>query len=365
MYTVVPRLLHAIDDLTNWYIRFNRKRLKGVAGLGLEDNKDALNTLFEVLFTLVRALAPFMPFLTDHIYGLIKQYLPDEILATFPDSRSVHFLQIPAVREALFDDDIQRRVSAMQKVIELGRKARDKRTIALKVPVFTLVVIADPQTLAGVESLKTYVEEELNVRNVILTTEEEKYNIVLEAKPDWPTLGKKLKKDAQKVRKALPNLKQDQLRTFLKEKTISIDGIELGEEDLNIVRSLGQDSSKAADGVDWEAAFTKDAIVLMDCASHPELANEGLARDLCNRVQKLRKRANLVPTDDVRMEYKVVANPDEIDVAEVIKSQEMLFVSALRGGLDPVKEDVAGDSLIFEEQQEVQNLTILLRLAKL
>jgi isoleucyl-tRNA synthetase len=362
---VVPRLLKAIDDLTNWYIRFNRKRLKGLSGLGLDDTKDALNTLFEVLFTLVRALAPFIPFITEHIYDLLRKYLPDEILSSFSDSRSVHFLQIPTVREALFDADIERGVSAMQKVIELGRKARDKRTIALKVPVLTLVVISDSQILADVDSLKTYVEEELNVRNVILTTDEEKYNIVLEAKVDWPTLGKKLKKDVQKVKKALPNLTQDQLRSFLKEKTISIDGIELGEEDLNIVRSLGPDSSKAADGADWEAAFTTDAIVLMDCASHPELANEGLARDLVNRVQKLRKRANLVPTDDIRMEYKVVANPDQIDVADVIKSQEKVFINALRGNLGPIKEDDPADSLIAEEEQEVRGLIILLRLAKL
>ena len=63
LYTVVPRLLELIDNTTNWYIRFNRKRLKGA--LGLDDTHHALNTLFDVLFTLVRGLAPFTPFITD------------------------------------------------------------------------------------------------------------------------------------------------------------------------------------------------------------------------------------------------------------------------------------------------------------
>ncbi|CAI7677035.1 unnamed protein product [Penicillium pancosmium] len=94
LYTVVPRLLQVIDNLTNWYIRFNRKRLKGGAGLGEEDTVQALHTLFEVLFTLVRALAPFTPFITEHIYRLLKPYLGDGI-NKYSDARSVHFLPFP------------------------------------------------------------------------------------------------------------------------------------------------------------------------------------------------------------------------------------------------------------------------------
>lgn len=69
LYTVVPRLLQVIDNLTNWYIRFNRKRLKGAAGLGVEDIRTALDTLFLVLFTVVRAMAPFTPFITEYIWA--------------------------------------------------------------------------------------------------------------------------------------------------------------------------------------------------------------------------------------------------------------------------------------------------------
>src|SRR5450755_1687542 len=77
LYTVVPRLLDLIDNTTNWYIRFNRKRLKGE--FGLDDTQHALNTLFEVLFTLTRGLAPFTPFITDKIYLLLLPYIPKDL----------------------------------------------------------------------------------------------------------------------------------------------------------------------------------------------------------------------------------------------------------------------------------------------
>src|SRR5204862_1366260 len=102
--------------------------------------------------------------------------------------------------------------------------------LTLKTPLLTLVVIADRQQLSDVESLKSYLQEELNVRDIILTGDEERYNILLEARVDWPTLGKKLKKDVQVVRQALPSLTQAQLRQYQTEKKATVCGIELEGE---------------------------------------------------------------------------------------------------------------------------------------
>lgn len=365
LYTVVPRLLRVIDDLTNWYIRFNRKRLKGGAGLGIEDTKAALNTLIQVLFTIVRALAPFTPFLTEHIYGLLRPYL-GPVLEDYKDSRSVHFLPFPTVQQALFDEVVERKVAAMQKVIQLARTARERQNIPLKTPLLSIVVIADAEILADVESLSSYVKEELNIRNVVLTSDEARYNVQLEAKVDWPTLGKKLKKDVQVVKKGLPKLTQDELRAYVRDKTISVDGIKLDDNDLNIIRVLGQEtlnnSSSEDGGAKWEPAFAEDVIVLLDCAPHPELAEEGIARDIITRIQKMRKKAGLVPTDDVRMEYSVVAEAEDVDVGAVVKNREDLFRAALRGPLEAARE---GAEVLLEEEQVVGELTLLLRLAKL
>lgn len=316
-----------------------------------------------MLYTIVRALAPFTPFLTEHIYGLLRPYL-GPVIEEYADSRSVHFLPFPTVQDELFDEVVERKVGAMQKVIQLARTARERCNIPLKTPLLSIAVIADPHILADVESLSIYVKEELNIRDIILTSDEAKYNVQLEAKVDWPTLGKKLKKDVQVVKKALPNLTQDELRAYLKDKKISVGGIQLGEDDLNIIRVLGADSlnNSSGDGAKWEPAFAEDIIVLLDTAPHPELAEEGIARDIITRIQKMRKKAGLVPTDDVRMEYSVVSKGEEVDVEAVVKNREPLFRAALRGPLEGIKE---GGEVLLEEEQIVGELTLLLRLAKL
>ncbi|KAI1136218.1 isoleucyl-tRNA synthetase [Hypoxylon sp. FL0543] len=367
LYTVVPRLLQVIDNLTNWYIRFNRKRLKGAAGLEVKDTKAALDTLCQVLFTLVRALAPFTPFLTEHIYRLLQPYLGDA-LSEFSNSKSVHFLSFPTVQESLFDEVIQRKVSAMQKVIQLARIARERKTIPLKTPLLTLVVIADAQQLRDIEELQTYVKEELNVRDIVLTNDEERYGIHLEARVDWPTLGKKLKRDAQVVRKALPELTQEQLRQYLKDQKITIKGIELEGNDLNIVRVVAKDNPNIVkdEGVQYEPAFSEDMIILLDTASHPELIDDGIARDVMTRVQKMRKTAGLVPTDDVRMLYSVVSNPDGVQFETLVSSRQSQFESTVRGPLEPFSPvEGAADSVLLEEEHNINNLTLLLRLCRI
>lgn len=366
LYTVVPRLLGLIDNTTNWYIRFNRKRLKGE--LGIDDTKHALNTLFEVLYTLTRGLAPFTPFLTDNIYLRLVRHIPKDLQGE--DPRSVHFLAFPEVREELFDEEVERRVGRMQSVIELARVSRERRAIGLKQPLKTLVVIHPNSVyLEDVRSLESYICEELNVHELVLSSDEAKYNVQYSVEADWPTLGKKLKKDAQRVRKALPTLTSDDVRDFLTNKSITVDGIELHEEDLLVKRGLKDDESTK----DLETNTDDDVLIILDATIYPELAQEGLAREVINRVQRLRKKAGLVPTDDVKMEYKVLSDPDKIGIEEVFTSQGKAIEKVLRRPVDKhVVTEFAGkipngdvDAIIMEEEQEVQKATFLLRLVKL
>lgn len=366
LYTVVPRLLGLIDNTTNWYIRFNRKRLKGE--LGIDDTKHALNTLFEVLYTLTRGLAPFTPFLTDNIYLRLVRHIPKDLQGE--DPRSVHFLTFPEVREELFDEEVERRVGRMQSVIELARVSRERRAIGLKQPLKTLVVIHPNSVyLEDVRSLESYICEELNVHELVLSSDEAKYNVQYSVEADWPTLGKKLKKDAQRVRKALPTLTSDDVRDFLTKKSITVDGIELHEEDLLVKRGLKDDESSK----DLETNTDDDVLIILDATIYPELAQEGLAREVINRVQRLRKKAGLVPTDDVKMEYKVLSDPDKIGIEEVFTSQGKAIEKVLRRPVDKhVVTEFVGkipngdvDAIIMEEEQEVQKATFLLRLVKL
>ncbi|KAJ9322386.1 hypothetical protein DTO027B5_4939 [Paecilomyces variotii] len=357
LYTVVPRLLELIDNTTNWYIRFNRRRLKGE--YGVDDTKHALNTLFEVLYTLVRGLAPFTPFLTDTIYLRLLPHIPQSLRGE--DDRSVHFLPFPEVRAELFDEIVERRVARMQKVIELGRISRERRTLGLKTPLKTLVVIhQDQQYLDDVKSLESYILEELNVRDLVLSSDEAKYNVQYSVTADWPTLGKKLKKDAQKVKKALPSVTSDDVKKFVADKKILVDGIELVEGDLVVKRGLkGDDGSK-----NMETNSDNDVLTILDANLYPELAHEGLAREVVARVQRLRKKAGLVPTDDIKMEYSLIADPDNIGLSDAIEGQAKAIEKVLRRPVERSEGD-STEGLILQEEQELQNATFLLRLVKL
>jgi isoleucyl-tRNA synthetase len=366
LYTVVPRLLMLIDNTTNWYIRFNRRRLKGE--YGIEDTTNALNTLFEVLYTLCRGLAPFTPFITENIYLRLVPHIPDSLRGE--DDRSVHFLPFPEVRSELFDEVVERQVRRMQAVIELGRICRDRANKGLKIPLKALVVIhPDQEYLDDVKSLETYICEELNIRDLVLSSEEEKYNVQYSVTADFSVLGKKLKKDAVKVKKALPNLKSQEIKDFLKNGEMLVDGIKIGKEDLIVKRGLSKDDSTK----DQEFNTDDDVLIILDVKSYPELEQEGLAREIVRRVQDLRKKAGLVPTDDVGMEYRVLSDPDNVGLEAAFESQGKIFEKALRRNVDkhvitelegkiPDKDE---ETVIAQEEQELHKATFLLRLVKL
>ncbi|KAF8423233.1 tRNA synthetases class I-domain-containing protein [Tirmania nivea] len=369
LYTVIPKLLEMIDNTTNWYIRFNRKRLKGE--YGTEDTLHALNSLFEVLFILIRALAPFTPFLADNIYLRLLPYIPKELLPE--DARSVHFLSFPDVRTELYDKDIERTVGRMQRVIELNRVARDRKAIGLKIPLKTLIVIhPDQDYLDDIKSLEAYITAELNVRDLVLSSDEEKYNIMYQVEADWPVLGKKLKKDAMRVRKALPSLTNAECKKYVQTGEIVVDGIKLAEGDLVVIRRAAKSNASK----DLEANTDNDVLTILDTALYPELQSEGLAREIVNRVQRLRKKAGLVATDDVKMEYHIFKDP--IGLADVFVDQEEAIVKALRRPLDKahvtelvvdmndtIPEVKDKETLIMEEEQEINGATFTLRLLRL
>ena len=361
LYTVVPRLLELIDNTTNWYIRFNRRRLKGESGK--DDTIHSLNTLFEVLYTLVRGLAPFTPFITDNIFQRISQYIPKPMQGE--DMRSVHFLPFPEVREELFDEEVERRVKRMQSVIEQGRLCRDRRTVSLKTPLKSVVVIhPDEQYLQDVQSLESYVVDELNIRDLVLSSDEQKYNVQYSVLADVKNLGMKFKKDAAKVKKALPNLSAEEIKKFLETGNITVEGCRLSSEDLRVQRGIPQ----LPENKHLEVAVDGGALVILDSFAYPELAQEGMAREFVNRVQRLRKKVGLVPTDDVSMTYRVVKGEAQ-EVDQMFEAQRAMFEKALKGIVKEPESNgvINGDSgqQVAEEEAEVRDVVVNMKLMKL
>lgn len=258
----------------------------------------------------------------------------------------------------------------MQSVIELGRICRDRANKGLKTPLKTLVIIhPDQQYLDDIKSLENYVLEELNVRDIVLSSDEEKYNVQYSVSADFSVLGKKLKKDAVKVKKALPALKSSEIKDFLAKGEMSVEGIKLGKEDLIVKRGLAKDEASK----DQEFNTDDDVLIILDVASYPELEQEGLAREIVRRVQDLRKKGGLVPTDDVGMEYRVLSDPENVGLEKAFENQGALFEKALRRNIDKhTITEVEGkipegkkEEVIAEEEQELHKATFLLRLVKL
>lgn len=360
LYTVVPRLLNFIDELTNWYIRFNRRRLKGE--VSLDDTKKSLNTLTEALFGLVRAMGPFTPFLSETIFQRLSVYFDKETLASFSldgqDPRSVHFLQYPTVREGLFDERIETAVSRMQKVIDLGRNIREKKMISLKTPLKQLVILhSDEQYLKDVEALKGYIIEELNVRDLIITSDEKKYGVEYRAVADWPVLGKKLKKEVKKVKDALPKLTSDEVESYANTGKITVAGIDLVEGDLSVLRGLPENASTE----NQEVRSDQDVLIILDINIYPELKTEGLARELVNRVQRLRKKGGLNATDDVIVQYKLIK--DTIDFENVVSTHKELLTKTLKGELEPYCDTIK--EIVADEEQAINDCVFNLRILRI
>lgn len=236
----------------------------------------------------------------------------------------------------------------------------------------------DQQFLDDVRTLEGYILEELNVRDLILTTDEKSYGVEYSVQADVKNLGQKFKKDAAKIRKALPALTGEQIHSFLDSGKITVEGHELLAEDLRVNRGLKQSEETK----NYEPAVEGQIMILLDAFAYPELAQEGLMREVLNRVQRLRKRAGLVPTDDVKLAYAVLAptgadgevekSGDEAAAAEGTRLEnervieEMFaqradaFTKAASKGV--IKDD--GSPAVLEEETDVKDVRLLLKLLK-
>ncbi|BGP00043.1 Isoleucine--tRNA ligase, cytoplasmic [Rhodotorula toruloides] len=361
LYTVVNQMLGLIDELTNWYIRFNRRRLKGENGL--EDTTHALNTLFETLFTLVRTLSSFTPFLTEHIYQGLRPFFPHdgESLGCGADLRSLHFLSFPKAREEYFDDVIERQVSRLQAVIELGREVRQRMVIPVKTPLAELVVFhPEQQYLDDVKSLLPYVEQELNVRTVVFTSDEARCGIKFRADADYAVLGRKLRKDLARVKKALPSVPSDDVKAYLSTGKITVDGVELVKGDLTAMRYV-ELPPRVEGGPQYETNTNNDVVILLDCLRRPELEQEGTAREVINRVQRLRKKAGLVATDDIDVFYSFADGVGK-ELEEIMAASGDVIRKVLKKSPRPKSEFKGDKEVIIEEEQEISDDKVVLTL---
>jgi isoleucyl-tRNA synthetase len=300
LYNVVPALFDFIEDLTNWYIRLNRGRfwVEGSAA----DKTAAYQSLYQTLHALTLGMAPFAPFLAEHIYQLLLPYSP----AGSQSPQSVHLCAYPKPQPDLIQPNLEAAVARMQNIILLGRQKRNQVKIKTKVPLARLTIIHQDQAMLDeIARLEDYIKSELNVKSVAYSRDENRY-IRLYAKPNAPVLGKRLGKDFGRYRQLIENLTADQLNSVQDSGALLLDGAEFSLDDILIYR-------EAKEGT--EALSNRYVSIDMDCTLNASLIQEGLAREVVNRIQKTRKDMGLNVTDRISIRYRADAELAEANRA--------------------------------------------------
>lgn len=356
LYTVIPRLMKFIDNLTNWYVRMNRRRLKGEDGP--EDTLKAIQTLFGVVITMVRVMAPFTPFLTEMMYQQLRKKVPQ---LQKKESASVHYLMLPVGKQELIDEDIERAVGRMQAVIDLGRVLRDRKTMPLKYPLPEVVVInKDQQCLDDIKSLEKYIKEELNVRSVTLSGDKASYGVTLRAEPDHKTLGLRLKGAFKPVMAEIKTLSDSVLTSFLDGEKLVVQGHELTKEDLRIMYSFsGEKSKELADK--YEADSFEDILVMLDTSPDQSMLDEGVAREVINRIQKLRKSSGLKVSDKVTMFFTI--SPANHNLSKIVGEYLDYIQSSSKTPLRPLLSSPPS-SYLNKEEYELKGAKLTLTVSK-
>ncbi len=307
LYNVVPALFEFIEELTNWYIRLNRRRFW--EGELTADKCSAYSTLYSALTTLSKLMAPFAPFLSDFIYLELKKMGKEQ-------EASVHLCQYPEADESKVNHDLEEAVERMKQIILLGRQKRNQKQIKVKTPLALITIIhQDEKLLKNISLLEEYIISELNIKTIDYSQDEARY-INLYCKPNSPVLGKRLGKNFGKFRKLIETLSEKDLRAFEQGEEVSLEGEIFSGEDLLVFREPKEGS---------ESLSNRLISINLDCKLNDELISEGLAREVVNRIQKTRKELNFNVADRIKITYQ--ADPKLADVikkyAEYIKNETL------------------------------------------
>ena len=280
-----------LDDLSNWYIRRNRRRFWRGASEGDADKLSAYQTLHHTLVESCKLLAPAMPFLSERMYqNLVRSWDEDA-------PESVHLCRFPEVDETLQDADLAIRTAAAQTVVRLGHRLREESGHRVRQPLPELKYAADADTAAAIESLADVIADELNVKAV--TRAESLGDLVRYSyKPNLKTLGPKYGKRLGAIRKELPALEPAALDPLRHGEpvTVTVGGepLDLGPEDVLVT---------AEQSGDWAVGDDGGIQVALSTQLTAALEREGLARDFVRQVQQARKDAGLEMTDRVTVTY--------------------------------------------------------------
>lgn len=286
LYTVVPRLVSFIDDLTNWYIRLNRARFWKSSDQS--DQAAAYATLYELLTTFAQVLAPFMPFVTE----MVHQRLVVSVDESAP--KSVHFCDYPQANAALIDVELEARMKIARDVVGLSRKLREDHKVKTRQPLARLTIVNRSEAVRSqVLAMSKLIADELNVKAVTVDEDESKFTTV-SVKPNFKTLGKRCGKKLGAIKKGLEGWTGSEVAQLEAGEALELEGEKILLADVILQRSTKGEAAVATDG---------SLTVVLDTAITDALQAEGHARELISQLQSARKAAGLEVSDRISVTW--------------------------------------------------------------
>ena len=315
------------DDLSNWYVRLNRKRFWGKEMS--QDKLSAYQTLYTCLETVARLLAPFAPFYADRLFLDLTQVTGSD------NACSVHLAKFPEADESMIDTDLEQRMAMAQKITSMVLALRRKVSIKVPQPLQAIMIPAvDDEQRKHIEAVKELIMNEVNVKELKFV--EGQGILVKKVKCNFRTMGKKFGKMMKAIAAATAAFDQDQIAALENngQTELDIDGqkVTIEAADVEII---------SEDIPGWLVTNEGNLTVALEVELTDELRNEGVARELINRIQNLRKESGLEITDHISV---VITRLEAIeksmgDFADYVKEQ-VLADSIELGDNDGVELDI-------------------------
>ncbi|MFI0434481.1 MAG: isoleucine--tRNA ligase [Parachlamydiaceae bacterium] len=274
-----------IDQLTNWYIRRSRRRFWEEKESA--DRAQAFATLYYVLVELVKIAAPYVPFISESIYQNVRS-------ADMP--QSVHLCDFPVYQAHRRKERLEAEMEAVQMSVSLGHALRKEHKLKVRQPLSTArLVSSDPQILSFLRDQQHLIADELNVKEVLFSDDETVF-VSLNAKPNFRVLGKKVGKLMKAAQFAIEQLGQKELEQLLNGGTVVLNlaghSVSLTSEDVQVERAVHEGIVAANQGL---------ITIALDTHLSEELLQEGLAREIVNKVNTMRRDADFAVTDRIKL----------------------------------------------------------------
>ena len=268
------------DDLSNWYIRSNRRRFWESE---LTESKKAVYlTTYEVLLTLTKLTAPITPYISEEIYKCLT------------NKESVHLEDFPKYDDSLINESIEKQMDLIRDICSLGRFAREEAKIKVRQPISELILDSNDEKTIG--NLQVIIKEELNVKNIIFIKDMDKYMEYI-VKPNFREVGKLFGPKVNMFAETLKKLSHDEISKLKNEEIeIVFDG-----STIKVVPNMVDINVKVKEG--YCSSNNGKTFVILNTELTDELILEGIARELIRKIQSMRKEMDLVITDRINVYY--------------------------------------------------------------